>query len=81
MTHQKWQITGMSRQVKNYAKEAVRAATGREVADLLLDLYVGRRHTQEEIASALGVSRSLVAQWLREYGITRDARGPVEIAQ
>jgi len=69
----------VSKRVKNYAKDAVHARTGHEVPDLLRELYVDRRHTQEEIADAIGVTRSLVAQWLREYGITREDRPPVEI--
>ena len=69
----------MARQRKDYAKEAVTARTGREVEELLRDLYVGRRHSQEEIASALQVSRSLVAQWLREFSINRDDRPAVAL--
>lgn len=69
----------MARQRKDYAKEAVAARTGREVGELLRDLYIDRRHSQEEIAGALDVSRSLVAQWLREYGITRDDRPAVAL--
>ena len=64
---------------KSYAKELVRRTTGREVAEVLRDLYVDRRHSQQEIANALGVSRMTVGSWLAEYGISRDDRGPVEI--
>jgi DNA invertase Pin-like site-specific DNA recombinase len=62
---------------KSYAKELVRRATGREPADVLKDLYVDRRHSQEEIAQALGVSRSTIKAWLAEYGISRDDRPAV----
>jgi len=64
---------------KGYAKELVRQRTGREVAEVLRDLYVAKRHTQQEIAAALGVSRMAISAWLAEYGITRDDRPPVEI--
>lgn len=65
---------------KSHAKDLVRISTGREPADLLRELYVEKRHTQEEIGAALGVHRMTIALWLKEYGITREARGPVEIA-
>lgn len=68
----------MERGGKSYAAELVRSRTGREVPDLLRELYVDKRHTQEEIASALGVSRSLVKEWLAEHGISRDDRPSIE---
>lgn len=64
---------------KSYAKELVRERTGREVADILRELYVDRRHTQQEIAEALGVHRMAISTWLREYGITREDRPAVVI--
>lgn len=70
----------MTRPRKSYAKETVRDRTGREVVDLLRDLYIARRHSQQEIADALGVSRELVKQWLAEYGISREDRPPVQVA-
>lgn len=64
---------------KSYAKELVRERTGRDVADILRELYVDKRHSQQEIASALGVSRMAIGGWLREYGITRDDRPAVAL--
>lgn len=64
---------------KSHAKELVRERTGRDVSDILRELYVDRRHTQAEIASALGVHRMTVVLWLREYGITRDERPAVAL--
>jgi len=64
---------------KSYAEEVVRMRTGREVPELLRELYVDQRHTQQEIANALGVSRMAVNGWLARYGISRDDRAPVEI--
>lgn len=64
---------------RSWAQKAVTIRTGREVPDILQELYIERRHSQQEIASALGVHRSAVAAWLREYGISRDDRAPVEL--
>ena len=69
----------MKRQSKSWAQETVRIRTGREVPDLLQDLYVERRHSQQEIADALGVSRAQVQSWLRRYAISRTDRAPVEL--
>lgn len=67
----------MTREYKSWPKEAVRLRTGRDPDELIRELYVERRHTQKEIAEALGVSRSLVAKWLIELGLSRDDRPPV----
>ena len=64
---------------KSHAKALVRERTGRDVADLLRELYVERRHDQGEIAEALGVHRLTVGLWLREYGITREDRPAVAL--
>ena len=64
---------------KSYAKEAVAARTGRDVGELLRDLYVTKRHSAQEIADALDVSRMTVVTWLREYGINRDDRPAVAL--
>ncbi len=64
---------------KSYAKEMVRRVHGREPEDLLRKLYVDERHSQEEIAEALGLSAETVSRWLREYGITRDDRPAVAL--
>lgn len=69
----------MSSRGKPFSQELVRERTGREVPELLKELYVDKRHSQEEIAEALGVSRSLVSQWLREHGITREDRPAVAL--
>ena len=61
-----------------HAKKVVRLSTGREVDELLRELYVDQRRTQEEIATALGVSRDTIVRWLAEYGISRDDREPLE---
>jgi DNA-binding XRE family transcriptional regulator len=64
---------------RTWAQEAVSARTGRDIADLLRELYVEKRHTQQEIAEAIGVERVTVSQWLRDLGISRDDRAPLEL--
>jgi response regulator of citrate/malate metabolism len=64
---------------KSYTKDWVRASTGREVLDLLRELYIEKRHSDQEIAEAIGVSRTLVRQWRIEYGISRDDRPAVAL--
>ena len=69
----------MDGQSKSHAKELVRERTGRDVDELLRELYVEKRHGQREIAKALGVHRMTVSLWLREYGITREDRPEVAL--
>jgi DNA-binding XRE family transcriptional regulator len=63
---------------KGYAQKAVRLSTGREVDELLRELYVEKKYSQEEIARSLGVSRGAIVAWLNEYGISRDDREPLD---
>lgn len=67
----------MQRDGKSWAKEAVQARTGRDTDELLRELYLEQRRSQQEIADALGVSRSVVAKWLGELGVSRDDRDPL----
>lgn len=69
----------MSPRSKSYAQEVVRGRLQRPLDEALRELYVDRRHSQEEIAQALGVSRSLVREWLVAFGISRADRSPVEL--
>lgn len=69
---------------KSHAQLLVEERTGRQVDELLRELYVDRRHSQQAIADALSangapVSRALVSEWLRDFGITRDARPAVAL--
>lgn len=63
----------------SHAKELVRRRTGLDVPELLRTLYVDQGHSQEEIAEAIGVHRITVGIWLREYGLTRPGRPPIEL--
>lgn len=56
----------------------MRANTGRDPEELLRELYVRDLRSQQEIADALGVSRSLVSKWLADFNITRPERPPLE---
>ena len=69
----------MPRGNKSYAAELVTARTGREVPELLRELYVDKRHSQREIAEALGVSRRQVSTWLARHDIAREDRQPVAL--
>jgi DNA invertase Pin-like site-specific DNA recombinase len=64
---------------KSYAKEAVHAQTGRDVDELLRELYIAKRHSAQEIADAIGVSRMTVVSWLKDAGISRDDRPAVAL--
>jgi hypothetical protein len=69
---------------KSHAQLLVEERTGQELEALLRDLYVDRRHSQQDIADALTakgapVSRALVSEWLRDYGIGRDERPAVAL--
>lgn len=69
---------------KTYAQLLVEERTGRVLDELLRELYVDRRLSQQDIADALSVkgvrvSRALVSEWLRGLGITRDDRPAVAL--
>lgn len=70
----------MHDRIKSRAEQVVEQRTGRELPDLLRELYVEQRATQEEIAAALGVHRVTVTKWLAAFGITRQDRPPVAVA-
>jgi DNA-binding XRE family transcriptional regulator len=67
----------MSRKMQNrtHAQELVTLRTGRQLPDLLHELYVERGLPQVEIAQELGITRNTLAMWLREYGVSRDPDG------
>jgi transposase len=72
----------MTRKMQNmtHAQELVTLRTGRDVPDLLRELYVTEGRSQVAIAATLGVSRNTVAMWLREFGIDRTPE-PTEPAE
>jgi hypothetical protein len=69
-------MAGMEYRIKSRGEQVVSARNGgREVPDLLRELYVVQGLSQEEVAEKLGVHRSTVVGWMAEFGIpTRDRR-------
>ena len=57
--------------------QLVQERTGRDVVALLRELYVEKRHTDREIAEALGLERATVQLWREKFGISSDDRPPV----
>lgn len=64
---------------KSASQRVIEKAYKMPVDALLRDLYVDKRHTDQEIGDALGVTRAAVQQWREQYGITREDREPVEL--
>jgi AraC-like DNA-binding protein len=59
---------------KSARQELVELRTGRELPDMLRELYIERRWTDEEIATELRVSRSTVSEWRQRFDINRADR-------
>jgi len=49
------------------------------IEQVIRDLYLDKRHSDQESAEALGVNRVTVTKWRKRWGIARDDRPPVEI--
>lgn len=65
---------------KSASRTLVRLRTGREVPDLLRELYLDKGYSDRQIAEAIGVDRVTVNKWRREYGIRRaDRPAPLEV--
>lgn len=64
---------------KSLSQRLVERSTGRPIEDLLRDLYVDQRYSDQEIGDALGISRALIQQWRERLGISRDERPPVTL--
>lgn len=62
---------------KSHAQRLVELATGRDLAELLRELYVERRWTDEEIGKHLNMSRMTVVNWRAQFGIDRSQRTTV----
>lgn len=61
-------------------RKMVTAVTGRDVDELLRELYVEKRLNKSEIARSLSVSRETVRLWLLEAAIERDDIPPLVAA-
>ena len=64
---------------KTHAMQLVEERTKRDLEGLLRELYVTKRHSQQEIGDALKVSRASVQDWLDDFGISAADRAPVVI--
>jgi hypothetical protein len=70
---------------KSPTLELVQRSTGREPEELLRELYVERRHSDQEIAEVLTrkadypIGRATVQAWRAAFGITRDDRPAVAL--
>jgi uncharacterized protein YjcR len=59
--------------------EPVQPDTEAHIPSVLRDLYIDKRHSDREIAEALGVDRVTVTKWRKRWGITRDDRPAVAL--
>jgi hypothetical protein len=64
---------------------AVQQSTGREIEELLRELYVAKRHSDQEIADAFSklvgtdISLSAIRVWRERFGISREDRPALEL--
>ena len=59
--------------------EAVQDGNSGHIERVVRELYVDKRHSDQEIANALGVNRVTVTKWRQRWGITRDDRPAVAL--
>lgn len=59
--------------------EAVPAVNEGHIERVIRDLYIDKRHSDQEIADALGVNRVTVSKWRRRWDIRRDDRPAVAL--
>lgn len=64
---------------KSTEPTAVPSSNEGHIESVVRDLYLEKRHSDQEIAAALGVHRVTVTKWRKRWGIARDDRPPVEI--
>jgi transposase len=53
-------------------KDVIREWKGKEVRDLLQDLYINKDMTMKEVASELHISVGIVHKWLASYSIHKE---------
>lgn len=64
---------------KTPATEPVTPGNEGHIERVIRDLYLDKRHSDQEIAEALGVHRVTVTKWRRRWGIRRDDRPAVSL--
>lgn len=67
---------------KSIAMQEMEHRTGRELTEMLQEMYQVRRLTQRQIAEELGLDGSTVTRWMRTLGIRarREGRPPAAVA-
>ena len=66
----------MADKIKSRAEQVVEQATGRDLPELLRELYVERRWTDQEIADHIKVHRVTVTGWRKDFGMAAATSGP-----
>lgn len=59
--------------------EPVQPVNEGHIERVIRDLYIDKRHSDQEIADALGVNRVTVSKWRRRWDIRRDDRPAVAL--
>jgi transposase len=60
---------------KSIAMQEMEHRLGRDLDEVLRDLYHGEGLTQREVGARLGIDSSTVARWMRERGIRARREG------
>lgn len=63
--------TESPRAPRTTAQQLLELKTGRDLPDLLADMYVRQGKSEVRISIELGISRPTVRQWLSDFGIKR----------
>lgn len=64
---------------KTPGTKALPAHNEGHIETVVRDLYLDKRHSDQEIADALGVNRVTVTKWRKRWGISRDDRAGVAL--
>jgi transposase len=64
---------------KSPTQELVTLRTGREVEEVLRELFLERGYSDREIGIALDVSRTTVNKWRRQFGIKGPRPAPATL--
>lgn len=55
--------------------QRIEAARGRQMPDILRELYVDQRLTVEQVGDDLGITKGAASRWLARFGIEIRRRG------
>lgn len=62
-------MTDTDFRIRTRAEQEIEARQGKPIADVLRDLYHGRRLSQQQMADELGVARSTVIDLMKRHGV------------